>query len=83
MKMTGGSLDSPAMIAPARRLAPVLRPVLQDEFRDFDNLGAIAGAVRRGDAEAARTAGRRHVERGREALERALDAVDAGGGRLQ
>lgn len=61
----------------------VLRSVLQDEFRDFDNLDAIAGAVRRGDAEAARAAGRRHVERGREALERALDTVDAGGGRLQ
>jgi DNA-binding FadR family transcriptional regulator len=61
----------------------VLTPVLQNEFRDFDNLGAIADAVRRGDAETAQAAGRRHVELGREALESALDAVEAGGGRLQ
>lgn len=58
----------------------VLTPVLQDEFRDLDNLGAIAAAVRRGDSETARAAGRRHVELGREALERALDAVEAGAG---
>lgn len=61
----------------------VLTPVLQNEFRDFDNLGAIADAVRRGDAETAQAAGRRHVELGREALERALDAVETRGGRLQ
>jgi len=61
----------------------VLTPVLQDEFRDFDNLGAIAEAVRRGDSESARAAGRRHVELGREALERALDAVEARGGTPQ
>lgn len=58
----------------------VLTPVLQDEFRDVDNLGAIAEAVRRGDRDTARAAGRRHVELGREALERALDAVEASGG---
>ncbi|AXQ31244.1 FadR family transcriptional regulator [Solimonas sp. K1W22B-7] len=53
--------------------------VLQAEFRDLENLGAIAAAVRRGDAETARSHGRLHVEIGRGALEHALDAVDAGG----
>lgn len=57
--------------------------VLQAEFRDLENLGAIAAAVRRGDAEAARSHGRLHVEIGRGALERALDAADAAGGRSQ
>jgi GntR family transcriptional regulator, transcriptional repressor for pyruvate dehydrogenase complex len=38
--------------------------------------------VRSGDAEAARAAGQRHVEIGRQALERVLDAVEAQGGRL-
>jgi len=60
-----------------------LTPVLQSEFRDFDNLGAIAAAVRHGDAETARSHGRRHVEIGREALEHALDALEAGGGKKQ
>ena len=60
-----------------------LTPVLQAEFRDLDNLGAIAAAVRAGEAEAARRHGRLHVEIGRVALERALDALDATGGRLQ
>lgn len=58
----------------------VLTPVLQNEFRDVDNLAAIAEAVRRGDSDTARAAGRRHVELGREALEGALDAVEAGAG---
>jgi GntR family transcriptional regulator, transcriptional repressor for pyruvate dehydrogenase complex len=53
-----------------------LTPILEKEFRDFANLAAIAAAVRAGDAEAARTAGRAHVEIGRQALERALDAMD-------
>ncbi|MFA5941232.1 MAG: GntR family transcriptional regulator [Sinimarinibacterium sp.] len=60
----------------------VLAAVLEAEFRDFDNLGAIALAVRAQDAEAARAAGRRHVEIGRQSLERALDAVEKQGGRL-
>ncbi len=60
----------------------VLTPVLEAEFRDFENLEAIAAAVRRGDAETAREAGRRHVEIGRQSLERALDAVEAKGGSL-
>ncbi|MGH8506690.1 MAG: FadR/GntR family transcriptional regulator [Stenotrophobium sp.] len=54
----------------------VLTPVMEKEFRDFDNLGALAKAVRKGDAGAARDAGLRHVEIGRKALERALKSVD-------
>lgn len=60
----------------------VLAAVLEAEFRDAENLGAIAQAVRSGDVEQARSAGRRHVEIGRQALERALDVVEAQGGRL-
>ena len=60
----------------------VLATVLEAEFRDFENLGAIALAVRARDADAARTAGHRHVEIGRQALERALDAVEKQGGRV-
>lgn len=56
----------------------VLTPVLEKEFRDFDNLGAIAKAVRQGDAGRAREAGLRHVEIGRGALERALRKLDGG-----
>jgi GntR family transcriptional regulator, transcriptional repressor for pyruvate dehydrogenase complex len=59
-----------------------LAAVLEAEFRDAENLRAIARAVRHGDVEAARSAGRKHVEIGRQALERALDAVEAKGGRL-
>ncbi len=59
-----------------------LAQVLEAEFRDSANLGAIAAAVRKGDAESARAAGLRHVEIGRQALLRALDAVEASGGRL-
>jgi DNA-binding FadR family transcriptional regulator len=53
----------------------VLTGVLAAEFRDLDNLAGIAGAVRSGNAEAARNAGRAHVEIGRRAVEKALDAV--------
>jgi GntR family transcriptional repressor for pyruvate dehydrogenase complex len=60
----------------------VLTPVLEKEFRDFDNLGAIAKAVRKGDADAARDAGLRHVEIGRTALERALKNAEAKGATL-
>ncbi len=59
-----------------------LAQVLEAEFRDSTNLGAIAAAVRKADAEAARAAGLRHVEIGRQALVRALDVVEASGGRL-
>lgn len=53
----------------------VLTGVLAAEFRDLDNLAGIAAAVRSGNAEAARNAGRAHVEIGRRAVEKALDAV--------
>jgi len=53
----------------------VLTGVLAAEFRDIDNLAGIAAAVRAGNAEAARNAGRAHVEIGRRAVEKALDAV--------
>jgi DNA-binding GntR family transcriptional regulator len=52
-----------------------LAGVLAAEFRDLDNLAAIAAAVRAGDAAQARAAGQAHVEIGRKAVERALDAV--------
>ncbi len=52
-----------------------LTGVLAAEFRDLDNLAGIAAAVRSGNAEAARNAGRAHVEIGRRAIEKALDAV--------
>lgn len=54
-----------------------LTPVLEKEFRDFENLGAIATAVRKGDADKAREAGHRHVEIGRVALERAIKTMEA------
>jgi DNA-binding FadR family transcriptional regulator len=53
----------------------VLTGVLAAELRDLDNLAGIAAAVRSGNAEAARNAGRAHVEIGRRAIEKALDAV--------
>ena len=56
-----------------------LRQVLAAEFRDFDNLAAIAAAVRAGQQTAAREAGRRHVELGRRALDRALTALNPEG----
>jgi GntR family transcriptional regulator, transcriptional repressor for pyruvate dehydrogenase complex len=55
-----------------RQAWDVLTPVLEKEFRDFDNLSAIVAAVRDGQAEAARSAGRAHVELGRSAVERVL-----------
>jgi GntR family transcriptional regulator, transcriptional repressor for pyruvate dehydrogenase complex len=58
-----------------RQAWDVLTPVLAKEFRDLDNLTAIAQAVRAGRPEAARVAGRAHVELGREAVERAVNAT--------
>jgi DNA-binding FadR family transcriptional regulator len=52
-----------------------LAGVLAAEFRDLDNLAAVAAAVRAGDAARARAAALAHVEIGRKAVERALDAV--------
>ncbi|MES0873211.1 FadR/GntR family transcriptional regulator [Sinimarinibacterium thermocellulolyticum] len=65
-----------------RAVWDTLTVALEAEFRDTENLSAIARAVRGGDEPAARSAGRRHVEIGRLALERALDAVEAQGGRV-
>lgn len=59
-----------------RQAWQVLTPVLEKEFRDFDNLALIAGAVREGRPEAARAAGRAHVELGRLAVERVLPGGD-------
>jgi len=52
-----------------------LTGILEKEFRDVDNLAAVASAVRAGQPDAARAAGRAHVEIGRQALERALEAM--------
>jgi len=52
-----------------------LTGILEKEFRDFDNLAAITAAVRAGQADAARASGRAHVEIGRQALDKALDAM--------
>lgn len=53
-----------------------LTPVLEKEFRDFENLGAIVSAVRKGDEAKARAAGLKHVEIGRAALEAALKQME-------
>ena len=63
-----------------RQVWGLLTRVMEAEFRDLAGLGRIARAVAAGDAEAARSAGRRHVEIGRRALERALDASTGEGG---
>ncbi|HXG29482.1 MAG TPA: GntR family transcriptional regulator [Nevskiales bacterium] len=52
----------------------LLTQVLEPEFRDFDTLQRLANAVRTGDTDTARECGRRHVEIGRIALEKSLDA---------
>ena len=53
-----------------------LTPILEKEFRDFENLTVIVAAVRAGAPEQARIAGRAHVEIGRQALEKALDTME-------
>lgn len=58
-----------------RQVWALLTKVMEAEFRDQAGLSRIAQAVGNGDAEAARAAGRRHVEIGRRALERALEAA--------
>ncbi len=58
-----------------RQAWDVLTPVLEKEFRDVGGLAAIAAAVREGRPEAARSAGRAHVELGRAAVERVLGAA--------
>lgn len=54
-----------------RQVWSLMTSVMEAEFRDQAGLGRIARAVAAGDAEAARDAGRRHVEIGRRALQRA------------
>lgn len=49
------------------------RTFLEPELRDIRNLRAIFAAVRARDAQAARNAGRRHVEIGRAAMDKMLD----------
>ncbi|MGH8530727.1 MAG: FadR/GntR family transcriptional regulator [Nevskiales bacterium] len=58
-----------------RNIWGLLTRVLEPEFRDFDNLQRLVNAVRDGDSELARDCGRKHVEIGRMALERVLDAM--------
>ena len=58
------------------RVWSALTPVLEKEFSDFENLGAIVAAVRKGDADKAREAGLRHVEIGRVALESAIKQME-------
>jgi len=57
-----------------RQVWALLTRVMEAEFRDVAGLTRIVRAVASGDAEAARAAGRRHVEIGRQALLRTLDA---------
>ncbi len=57
-----------------QRIWKLLTQVLEPEFRDFDNLQRLANAVRDGDGETARACARRHVEIGRQALDRVFDA---------
>ncbi len=58
-----------------RQVWGLLTRVMEAEFRDLAGLSRIAQAVADGDPEGARAAGRRHVEIGRRALERTLDAA--------
>jgi GntR family transcriptional regulator, transcriptional repressor for pyruvate dehydrogenase complex len=58
-----------------RQVWELMTRVMEAEFRDHAGLTRLARAVESGDAEGARAAGRRHVEIGRRALERALDAA--------
>jgi GntR family transcriptional repressor for pyruvate dehydrogenase complex len=78
----GGNLAFNSMSKTYTAAWDVLTPVLEKEFRDFENLAAIAAAVRKGNGAAAGEAGLRHVEIGRSALERALKLVEAKGGSL-
>lgn len=55
----------------------LMTKVLEPEFRDFDNLQRLANAVRGGDGDTAHACARKHVEIGRQALERVLDAMPA------
>jgi DNA-binding FadR family transcriptional regulator len=52
----------------------LMTQVLEPEFRDLDNLQRLVNAVREGDADSAQACARKHVEIGRKALEKSLDA---------
>ena len=58
------------------KFLPALTSVLADEFSDLDTYAAIAAAVRRGDALAARHAGRALIHRGAAAITALLDALE-------
>jgi DNA-binding FadR family transcriptional regulator len=58
-----------------RQVWDLMTRIMEAEFRDHAGLTRLARAVEDGDPEVARIAGRRHVEIGRRALERALDAA--------
>jgi GntR family transcriptional regulator, transcriptional repressor for pyruvate dehydrogenase complex len=55
-----------------RKVWGLLTKVLEAEFRDFDNLQALADAVRRRDATRAREYAQKHVNIGHNALDAAL-----------
>lgn len=55
----------------------LLTQVLEPEFRDFDNLQRLANAVRAGDGRSAAECARQHVEIGRNALTKTLNAYQA------
>lgn len=57
-----------------RKIWGLLTHAMADEFRDRENLGAIAAAVRSGNAETARAHAQRHLAIGHAALNAVLDA---------
>lgn len=61
-----------------RKIWGLLTLTLADEFRDINNLTALAAAVRSGDAGAAEAAARAHVQIGSSAMNKVLDAYEKG-----
>jgi DNA-binding FadR family transcriptional regulator len=59
-----------------RKVWGLLTKVMEAEFRDLDNLQALANAVRKRDAERARDCAQRHVELGRKALDGVLARME-------
>lgn len=55
-----------------RSVWPLLAQVLEGEFRDLDNLQALADAVRKRDPDKARNRAARHLAIGTRAMEKAL-----------
>jgi GntR family transcriptional regulator, transcriptional repressor for pyruvate dehydrogenase complex len=58
-----------------RRVWGLLTALMQDEFRDTDNLQNLADAIRKRDGETARDCAARHVALGRNALEHNLESL--------